>query len=57
MLQLKKENTNIYFVSGSIVVSLIFYVATLSVLYQDVNGGSSLKLYKELQAQQAKEDS
>lgn len=52
-MQFKKENRNLYFVTASILASLVFYAITLSISYQDISAGSSLKLYQQQQAKQA----
>lgn len=52
-MKFKKENSNLYFVTGSIIASLIFYAVSLSMLQKDISGGSSLKTYKEQQAAKA----
>lgn len=49
----KKENNNIYFVTGSIVFSLTFYLVTLVMMQTDISNSSSLELYKARQAVQA----
>ncbi len=46
------DNNNIYFVSASIIASLVFYAVTLMSAQQDIANGSSLKTY---QAQQLKQ--
>lgn len=46
----KKENINIYFVTGTIVFSLTFYLITLVMMQTGISNSSSLELYKERQA-------
>lgn len=48
----KKENNNIYFVTASIIASLVFYAVTLVAAQQDIANGSSLKTYRAQQMQQ-----
>lgn len=43
----KKESTNLYFVAGSIGVSLIFYLLTLLYLQKDIASGSSAQMYND----------
>jgi hypothetical protein len=46
------ENNNIYFVTASIIASLVFYAVTLVSAQQDILNGSSLKTYRAQQLQQ-----
>lgn len=43
----KAESTNLYFVAGSIGVSLIFYLVTLVYLQKDIASGSSAQMYND----------
>lgn len=52
VMKWKKENNNIYFVTASIIASLVFYAVTLVAAQQDIANGSSLKTYRAQQMQQ-----
>lgn len=51
----KKEHANLYFVTGSIIASLVFYAVSLSMLQKDIAGGSSLKMYQQQQMGQSRQ--